>query len=66
MFKNYAEDLKNENIIFVKNSINEIRILIDKHEDFFVDFEIQINEKSLNKIFSILEEPIEEKIKIIE
>jgi len=65
MFKNYAEDLKNENIIFDENSINEIRILIDKHEDFFVDFafnEIQINKKSLNKIFSILEEPIEEKI----
>ena len=28
MFKNYAEDLKNENIIFDENSINEIRTLI--------------------------------------
>ena len=65
MFKNYAEDLLNENIVFDEDSINEIRTLINKHEDFFVDFEfneIEISKKSLNKIFSILEEPIEEKI----
>ena len=65
MFKNYAEDLKNENIVFDEDSINEIRTLINKHENFFVEFEfneIEISKKSLNKIFSILEEPIEEKI----
>ena len=65
MFKKYAEDLLNENMVFDEDSINEIRTLINKHEDFFVDFEfneIEISKKSLNKIFSILEEPIEEKI----
>ena len=65
MYKDYLEDKHESKIIFDDSSIQTIKRIFSNHDILYVEFpqyEIPINSSSINKIFSLSQNSIEENI----
>ena len=65
MYKDYLEDKHESKIIFDDSSIQTIKRIFSNHDILYIEFpqyEIPINSSSINKIFSLSQNSIEENI----